>query len=65
MDETSKPNMKYLHEQQINGDIPDNQFRSRDPKFADQKKNTPSATRTYQIKAGERRRPPARSSLIR
>nr|WP_251048165.1 transposase [Halomonas sp. ISL-56] len=37
MDETSKPNMKYLHEQQINGYIPDNQFRSRDPKFADQK----------------------------
>ena len=37
MDETSKPNMKYLHEQQINGYIPDNQFRSRDPKFANQK----------------------------
>jgi hypothetical protein len=33
MDETSKLNMKYLHERQINGYIPDNQFRSRDPKF--------------------------------
>jgi len=30
-------NMKYLHEQQINGYIPDNQFRSRDPKFGEQK----------------------------
>ena len=30
-------NMKYLHENQINGFIPDNQFRSRDPKFAHQK----------------------------
>ena len=37
MDETSKLNMKYLYEQQINGYIPDNQFRSRDPKFTDQK----------------------------
>ncbi|WP_447927838.1 transposase [Vreelandella sp. EE27] len=33
----NEANMKYLHEQQINGYIPDNQFRSRDPKFADQK----------------------------
>ncbi|WP_206057523.1 transposase [Nitrincola schmidtii] len=30
-------NMEYLHENQINGYIPDNQFRSRDPKFKDQK----------------------------
>jgi len=30
-------NMKYLHENTINGYIPDNRFRSRDPKFADQK----------------------------
>ncbi len=30
-------NMKYLHEEGINAYIPDNQFRSRDPKFADQK----------------------------
>jgi transposase len=33
----NEANMKYLHERQINGYIPDNQFRSRDPKFADQK----------------------------
>jgi transposase len=30
-------NMKYLHEERINAYIPDNEFRSRDPKFADQK----------------------------
>jgi hypothetical protein len=30
-------NMKYLHEEGINAYIPDNEFRSRDPKFADQK----------------------------
>ena len=29
--------MQYLHDNQINGYIPDNQFRSRDPKFANQK----------------------------
>ncbi|TVQ70510.1 MAG: IS1182 family transposase [Oceanospirillales bacterium] len=33
----NEANMKYLHENQINGYIPDNQFRSRDPKFKDQK----------------------------
>ena len=30
-------NMRYLHENQINAYIPDNQFRKRDPKFAEQK----------------------------
>ena len=30
-------NMKYLHTENINGYIPDNQFRSRDPKFDKQK----------------------------
>ena len=30
-------NMKYLHDNNINGYIPDNQFRSRDPKFKEQK----------------------------
>lgn len=46
-------NMKYLKESQINAYIPDNQFRSRDPKFADQKtkygkraSNTKSKTNT-------------------
>nr|WP_202803570.1 IS1182 family transposase [Gayadomonas joobiniege] len=33
----NEANMKYLHENQINGYIPDNQFRSRDPKFSEQK----------------------------
>jgi len=33
----NEDNMQYLHERSINGYIPDNRFRSRDPKFADQK----------------------------
>jgi transposase len=33
----SEENMKYLHENNINGYIPDNKFRSRDPKFSGQK----------------------------
>lgn len=33
----NEANMQYLYENKINGFIPDNQFRSRDPKFADQK----------------------------
>jgi transposase len=33
----NEDNMKYLHEHKIDGYIPDNRFRSRDPKFADQK----------------------------
>ncbi|OOV85860.1 transposase [Oceanospirillum linum] len=33
----NEANMKYVHENQINAYIPDNQFRSRDPKFAHQK----------------------------
>ena len=33
----NEANMKYLHTNGINGYIPDNKFRSRDPKFADQK----------------------------
>ena len=32
-----EPNMQYLHENNINGYIPDNQFRSRDNKFSHQK----------------------------
>ncbi len=34
----NEDNMKFLSENNIDGYIPDNQFRSRDPKFADQKK---------------------------
>jgi len=33
----NEANMKYLHENKINGYIPDNQFRRRDPKFKEQK----------------------------
>jgi len=33
----NEANMQYLHENNINGYIPDNKFRSRDPKFAEQK----------------------------
>lgn len=33
----NETNMQYLHNNKVNAYIPDNQFRSRDPKFADQK----------------------------
>jgi len=33
----NEDNMKYLHTEEIDGYIPDNQFRSRDPKFDQQK----------------------------
>ena len=33
----NEANMRYLHDNRINGYIPDNQFRKRDPKFADYK----------------------------
>ena len=32
-----EPNMQYLYENEINGYIPDNQFRNRDPKYKNQK----------------------------
>jgi len=34
----NEQNMRYLHEEGINGYVPDNQFRSRDPRFTEQKK---------------------------
>ena len=34
----NEANMKFLHDTGINAYVPDNQFRSRDPKFAEQKK---------------------------
>ncbi len=37
----NEANMKYLHENHINGYIPDNKFRQRDPKFAEQQTNHP------------------------
>jgi len=33
----NESNMKYLHKNKINAYVPDNRFRSRDPKFANQK----------------------------
>lgn len=36
---------KYLHDNNINAYIPDNQFRSRDPKFQDQKQKYPRPSR--------------------
>jgi len=33
----NEANMRYLHERRINGYVPDNKFRSRDPKFNHQK----------------------------
>jgi hypothetical protein len=41
----NEANMRYLHENEINAYIPDNKFRSRDPKFKDQKKKHPRASR--------------------
>jgi hypothetical protein len=35
----NEANMQYLHENNINGYIPDNKFRQRDPKFIEQKVN--------------------------
>ena len=35
----NEANMRYLHENNINGYIPDNKFRQRDPKFSEQKNN--------------------------
>jgi len=35
----NEANMQYLHENGFNGYIPDNRFRSRDPKFTEQKTN--------------------------
>ena len=46
----SEANMQYLHEHQINGYIPDNRFRNRDPKFVDQK-----------TKYGKREQPPSKN----
>jgi len=41
----NEANMQYLHENRINGYIPDNQFRSRDPKFKDHKLKHPRKSR--------------------
>ena len=41
----NEDNMEYLHTEDINGYIPDNQFRSRDPKFDKQKEKHPRPSR--------------------
>jgi hypothetical protein len=41
----NEANMAYLHDNDIDGYIPDNQFRSRDPKFKDNKKKHPERKR--------------------
>ena len=41
----NEDNMKYLHENDINAYIPDNKFRSRDPKFKDHKIKHPRKSR--------------------
>ena len=41
----NEANMEYLHENDINGYIPDNKFRSRDPKFKDHKIKHPRKSR--------------------
>jgi hypothetical protein len=46
----NEANMKYLHEHQIDGYIPDNRFRSGDPKFAESKE-----------KYGKRQQTPSKS----
>lgn len=46
----NEANMKYLHDNNIDGYIPDNQFRSRDPKFQDQKENHKKPKRPKQKK---------------
>jgi len=43
-------NMRFLHKNQINAYIPDNKFRSRDPKFKDQKKKHPRPSRAINPK---------------
>lgn len=48
----NEANMRYLHDHGINGYIPDNQFRSRDPKFTGYKtthSTRPSTTRQEKI----------------
>ncbi len=56
----NEANMQYLHEQRIDGYIPDNQFRSRDPKFQEQKarygkrhQDKPKAAKRHVIPASD------------
>jgi transposase len=49
----NEANNEYLHENEINGYIPDNQFRSRDPKFEDQKLRHGKRHQTDRAKTGK------------
>ncbi|WP_339868006.1 IS1182 family transposase [Pseudohongiella nitratireducens] len=56
----NEANMQFVHEQKIDAYIPDNQFRSRDPKFQNQKarygkrhQNKPKATKRHVIAASD------------
>jgi len=65
----NEANMTYLHDQNINGYIPDNQFRSRDPKFQDRKAKHPEWKRqnrklTNQIPAAEFNFDPVKKTCI-
>lgn len=55
----TEANMQYLHENKINGYIPDNQFRRRDSKFADQKTKYGNRPTTYKNKKRAANRLPA------
>lgn len=48
---SNEDNMKYLHSEGINGYIPDNKFRSRDPKFKKQKEKYKSSPKKTTIPA--------------
>ncbi len=53
----NEANMRYLHEKDINGYIPDNRFRQRDPKFADYKNK-------HSTRPATARRPTQTTSVI-
>ncbi|MEL0584432.1 MAG: IS1182 family transposase [Candidatus Thiodiazotropha sp. (ex. Lucinoma kazani)] len=48
----NESNMQYLHENKINAYIPDNQFRSRDPRFSEQKEKYGKRHHTEKKKTG-------------
>jgi transposase len=53
----NEANMQYLYEQNIDGYIPDNKFRSRDEKFADQKAKYGKRTTTGKVTDKQERIP--------
>ena len=59
----NEANMQYLHENKIDAYIPDNQFRSRDPKFADQKTKHGKRNQNHKTKTSPEVFPPSEFSL--